>query len=71
MKDRNLEFSSDDFKLLLNRLDVRKDQRLRVENFKDTIFEMTHPNYYNVKDYIKLRNAGGDDQQFVNSKQEI
>ena len=66
MHDRQLEFSNDDFKLLLNRLNVRDDRRLRAEDFINQVFEMTHPNYYNVKDYIKLRTAGGDDQRQVN-----
>ncbi len=68
MQERELDFSSDDFKLLLNRLNVRDDRRLRAEDFQNTIFEMTHPNYYNVKDYIKLRTAGGDEQRQVNMR---
>ena len=52
MKERGLEFNKNDYKLMLNRLKVNGDRRLRASDIVDNIFEKTHPNYYNVKDYV-------------------
>ena len=63
-----LAFTSDDFKMVLNRLSIGKSRKLRAINIIERLFEATHPNEFVVKDVAQLRLAQREKKELFMSR---